>query len=116
MGAGRNTLILWRIHGRGLREERNNRDGECIGMKQEEECLFCGFTPYYHKIKRGGRSLWLVGDSKSSTDLSHNRNVFVCVCVCVCVCMYVCMHVCVCVCMYVCVRVRAVVPWQLQRL
>ena len=58
-------------------------------MKQEEECLFCGFTPYYHKIKRGGRSLWLVGDSKSSTDLSRNRNVFVCVvCARACACAY----------------------------
>jgi len=51
MGAGRNTVIRRRIHGRDLEEERNNRDRECIGRKQEEECLFCGFTPYYHKIE-----------------------------------------------------------------
>jgi len=51
MGAERNTLIRRRIHGRGLGEERNNREGEYIGRKQEEECLFCGFTPYYHKIE-----------------------------------------------------------------
>ena len=104
MGVGINTLIRRRIHGRDLGEERNNRDGGCIGMKIEEECLFCGFTPYYHKTERGGRSLWLVGDNKSSTDLSRNRNVFVCVCVCVCICVCVCARARVSVC--VCVRAR----------
>jgi hypothetical protein len=75
--------ILRRIHGRDLGEEGNKGDTGCMVRKQEEECLFCGFTLYYHKIKRDGRSLWLVADSKSSTDLTRNRNVFVCVFVCV---------------------------------
>jgi hypothetical protein len=72
--------------------------------RKEEECLFCGFAPHYREIKRGERSLWLVGDSKASTDLSRNRNV----------CVRARARVCVCV--LACVCVRAVVPWQLQRL
>jgi hypothetical protein len=79
-------------------------EGGWVGRKKEEECLFCGFTPYYRKIKRGGRSLWLVGDSQASTDLCRNRNV----CACTCACARVCVRTRVCV--------RAVVPWQLQRL
>jgi hypothetical protein len=50
-----------------------------MGRGKDKEYLFCGFTPYCHKIKKGERSMRLAGGSKVSTDLSRNRDGSVCV-------------------------------------